>query len=53
VFPSVVVGAEFDYYNFNFDNTGGLYGDGVTPFSVASTNGNVYAVMMRLSYLFR
>jgi outer membrane immunogenic protein len=53
VLPSVVVGAEFDYYNFNIDNTGGLYGDGVTPFSVSSTNGNIYAVMARLSYLFR
>ncbi len=53
VFPSVVVGAEFDYYNFNFDNTGGLYSDGVTPFSVTATNGNIYAVMGRVSYLFR
>jgi outer membrane immunogenic protein len=53
VLPSVVVGAEFDYYNFNFDNTGGLYSDGATPFSVSSTNGNIYAVMGRLSYLFR
>jgi outer membrane immunogenic protein len=53
VFPSVVIGAEFDYYNFNFDNTGGLYSDGVTPFSASSTNGNIYAIMGRLSYLFR
>jgi outer membrane immunogenic protein len=53
VFPSVVVGAEFDYYNFNFDNTGGLYGDGATPFAVGSSSGNIYAVTARLSYLFR
>jgi outer membrane immunogenic protein len=53
VFPSVVVGAEFDYYNFNFDNTGGLYNDGVTPYGVGQSNGNIYAVMGRLSYLFR
>ncbi len=53
VFPSVVVGGEFDYYNFNFDNASGLYSDGVTPFAVTASNGNIYAVMGRLSYLFR
>lgn len=50
---NVVVGAEFDYYNFNFDNTIGLYSDGATQFSINGSNGNVYAIMARASYLFR
>jgi outer membrane immunogenic protein len=50
---NVVVGAEFDYYNFNFDNTNGLYNDGVTPFSASASNANIYAIMARASYLFR
>lgn len=49
----IVVGAEFDYYNFNFDNINGFYNDGVTPFSVGSTDANIYAVMVRASYLFK
>lgn len=53
VLENVVVGAEFDYYNFNFDNTNGLYSDGATPFSITGSNGNVYAIMARASYLFR
>ncbi len=53
LFPNVIVGAEFDYYNFNFDNINGMYSDGATPFSIGSTNGNIYAVMARASYLFR
>jgi outer membrane immunogenic protein len=53
VWENVLVGAEFDYYNINFDNTNGTYSDGVTPFSVSSSNGNIYAIMARASYLFR
>lgn len=53
LWDSLIVGAEFDYYNFNFDNINGVYNDGVTPFSVNATNGNIYAVMARVSYLFR
>lgn len=52
-FENVIVGAEFDYYNFNFDNTNGLYNDGVSTFSVAASNGNIYALMARASYLFK
>jgi outer membrane immunogenic protein len=48
-----IIGAEFDYYNFNFDNTNGVYNDGVTPFSASASNGNIYAIMARASYLFR
>jgi outer membrane immunogenic protein len=53
LFDNVILGAEFDYYNFNFDNTNGVYSDGATPFSIASTNGNIYAIVARASYLFR
>jgi outer membrane immunogenic protein len=48
----LVLGAEFDYYNFNFDNINGVYNDGVSTFSVGSTNGNIYAGVVRASYLF-
>jgi outer membrane immunogenic protein len=50
---SFIVGAEFDYYNFNFDNTNGLYNDGATPFTASASNGNIYAFVARASYLFR
>jgi outer membrane immunogenic protein len=53
LWDNLILGAEFDYYNFNFDNINGLYNDGATPFSVTATNGNIYAVMARVSYLFR
>jgi outer membrane immunogenic protein len=53
VFENVIVGAEFDYYNLNFDKTNGTYNDGVTPFSVTASNGNIYAVTARASYLFK
>jgi outer membrane immunogenic protein len=53
LFNNLMLGAEFDYYNFNFDNITGVYNDGVSTFAVSSTNGNIYAVMARLSYLFR
>ncbi len=53
LWDNVILGAEFDYYNFNFDNINGVYNDGVSTFAVSSTNGNIYAVMARLSYLFR
>jgi outer membrane immunogenic protein len=52
-FENVIIGAEFDYYNFNFDNTNGLYNDGVSTFSVSASNGNIYALMARASYLFK
>jgi len=52
-FDNIIIGAEFDYYNFNFDNTNGVYNDGVTPFSISASNGNIYAIMARASYLFR
>ncbi len=52
-YPNIVVGAEFDYYNFNFDNSNGLYSDGATPFTVSASNGDIYAITARLSYLFR
>ncbi len=53
LFQNVLLGAEFDYYNFNFDNINGTYTDGVTPFSITASNGNIYAVMARASFLFR
>jgi outer membrane immunogenic protein len=53
VWDNVILGAEFDYFNFNFDNTNGIYNDGATPFAISSTNGNIYAFVARASYLFR
>ena len=53
LFDNVLLGAEFDYYNFTFDNTNGVYSDGATPFSITATNGNIYAIMGRASLLFR
>ncbi len=50
---NVILGAEFDYYNFTFDNINGVYSDGAETFGVTATNGNIYAVMVRASFLFR
>lgn len=53
LFENVLVGAEFDYYNFTFDNINGVYNDGATPFSITQGNGNIYAIMARASLFFR
>ncbi len=53
LFENVLLGAEFDYYNFTFDNIDGLYNDGVSTFAVTQGNGNIYAIMGRASFLFR
>jgi outer membrane immunogenic protein len=49
---NLVLGLEFDYYNFAFDTgSPALFSDG-SSFQIWGTNANVYAVTARLSYLF-
>jgi outer membrane immunogenic protein len=48
--PNVVLGVEFNYYNFGFDRTG-VATDGTTS-RFFNTNAEVYSVLGRASYLF-
>jgi outer membrane immunogenic protein len=47
--PSIVLGAEFDYYSFTFDRTG--IASDLTTSRFFNTQANVYAGLFRLSYL--
>ena len=47
--PNWVVGLEFDYYGFTFNRQ--LAGGGVTA-AIHDSNADIYAVMLRLNYLF-
>jgi outer membrane immunogenic protein len=50
---NLIVGVEFDYYNFAFDTASpALFNDGTPSFQIWGSNANVYAVTARLSYLF-
>jgi outer membrane immunogenic protein len=50
---NLVVGLEFDYYNFAFDTKSpAFFSDGASTFQIWGTNADVYAVTARLSYLF-
>jgi outer membrane immunogenic protein len=50
---NLVLGVEFDYYNFAFDTSlPVLFSDGTPSFQIWGTNADVYAVTARLSYLF-
>ena len=51
--PNIVLGLEFDFYNFAFDTkVPQLFNDGVTTFQILGSNADVYAFTARLSYLF-
>jgi outer membrane immunogenic protein len=50
---NVVLGLEFDFYNFAFDTKSPvLFSDGVNTFQIWGSNADVYAVTARVSYLF-
>jgi outer membrane immunogenic protein len=50
---NVVLGLEFDFYNFAFDTKSPvLFSNGVDTFQIWGSNADVYAVTARLSYLF-
>jgi outer membrane immunogenic protein len=52
VVPSIVLGLAFDFYNLQFDNKQGVgFSDGTT-FQISGSNADIYAVTVRLSYLF-
>jgi outer membrane immunogenic protein len=51
VIPNLVVGVEFDYYNFKYDHNSILATDG-TLGNVFNSNASVYAVTARASWLF-
>jgi outer membrane immunogenic protein len=51
--PNLVFGAEFDFYNFAFDNKMPLpFSDGTPSFQIWGSNADVYSITARLSYLF-
>jgi outer membrane immunogenic protein len=53
VWQNLVLGLEFDFYNFAFDTkTPALFSDGIDTFQIWGSNADVYAVTARLSYLF-
>ena len=49
--PNVIIGVEFNYYNFDFDGSV-LASDGVTVGSYSNSEAEIYAAMVRLSLLF-
>jgi outer membrane immunogenic protein len=50
---NLVLGLEFDFYNFAFDTkTPAFFSDGIHTFQISGSNADVYAVTARLSYLF-
>jgi outer membrane immunogenic protein len=50
---NLVLGLEFDFYNFAFDTkTPALFNDGTNTFQIWGSNADVYAITARLSYLF-
>jgi len=53
LWPNVVLGIEFNFYNFAFDTKQPItFSDRTTEFEIAGSNADVYAVTARLSYLF-
>jgi outer membrane immunogenic protein len=50
---NVVLGLEFDFYNFAFDTkTPQPFSDGLNSFQIWGSNADVYSITARLSYLF-
>src|SRR6266567_3495725 len=50
---NLVLGVEFDFYNFAFDTKSpALFSDGTPSFQIWGSNADIYAVTARLSYLF-
>jgi outer membrane immunogenic protein len=50
---NVVLGVEFDFYNFAFDTKSPvLFNNGVNTFQIWGSNADVFALTARLSYLF-
>jgi len=53
VWQNLVLGLEFDFYNFDFDTKlPRLFSDGTPSFQIFGSNADVFAVTARLSYLF-
>ena len=45
-----ILGVEFDYYNLQFDGAGSFTNGG--SFALSATNGDIYSITARASYLF-
>jgi outer membrane immunogenic protein len=45
-----ILGVEFDFYNFQFDGAGSF--NSGTRFALSGTNGDIYSITARASYLF-